>query len=293
MYGRIDPATGVATPLRRDPSLGHVIRVGNGSGDQSLVATIQLEQRLRAGAVLMAAYTFTRSRDRFSSDLDDAGADLGSMPVDGTLTERRRATSLWSVPHKVTLVATADLPFHFRGSIHYIGTSGLPFTYVIAGDANGDGFGNVLEEGTPANDIVYVPRSAADISLANPTEYATLESIIAGNTCLARSRGRVAARNGCRNPWLHTTEARLSRLFALAGGRPVEISIDAFNLLHLLNTRWGLVRGVGGSGVSLLQLAGYDSINDRGVYHVIPVDARAIDRGASRWRLQVGARYSI
>jgi hypothetical protein len=293
MYGDIDPATGVATPARRDRSLGHVLRVGNGSGDQSFVATLQLDRRLTAGAGIMAAYTFTKARDRFSSVMDDAGEDLGGMPVDGTLRERRRATSVWSLPHKLTLIASADLPFHFRGSLFYVGTSGSPFTYVVAGDANGDGFGDALQEGSRGNDIVYVPRGPADITLADPAEYPMLELVIARDACLARSRGHVSRRNGCRNPWLHTSEARIARFFALPGGRPVEISVDAFNLLHLVNAHWGLVRGTSAPGVPLLQLTGYDVPNDRGVYRVLPVDAGAIDLGASRWRLQLGARYAL
>ena len=57
----------------------------------------------------------------------------------------------------MTLVGTTDLPLGFRLGLIYIGMSGAPFTYVVQGDANADGF---WPFGDPSNDVVYVPKDA-------------------------------------------------------------------------------------------------------------------------------------
>ena len=45
--------------------------------------------------------------------------------------------------------------------------------------------------------------------------------------------------------------------------------------------------------IQLLELVGYDEANQRGIYNVIQVDREARDEGASRWQMQLGARYTF
>ena len=57
---------------------------------------------------------------------------------------------------------------------------------------------------------------------------------------------------------------------------------------------WGVQRTVYSvlGSVTMLHLAGYDQANQRGVYDVVRVDRRARDIEGTRWRLQLGARYT-
>jgi hypothetical protein len=43
----------------------------------------------------------------------------------------------------------------------------------------------------------------------------------------------------------------------------------------------------------ILQLVGYDQAHERGVYDAPPIDRRVRDDGATRWRMQLGARYTF
>jgi hypothetical protein len=171
--------------------------------------------------------------------------------------------------------------------------SGAPFTYVLLGDPNADGVQPALDL---SNDVVYVPMDAGDITLADPADFARLDGLIRDEPCLRNQRGRLLERNSCRDPWVHETEARLSKRFRLAGRRSLEVTVDFFNLLNFLDRDWGLVRQtVGGLGnvVPLMAFLGYDAAGGRGVYELLPVARREIDREASRWRLQLGATISF
>ncbi len=290
LYGTIDESTGRATPSRVADGLGRVAQLRNGSGDRSYSVTAQLERHFSGGTGVSAAYTYTDARDRMGM-VADRGSDLiRSTPLDGTLEARNVRTSIWERPHKITFVGTTDLPFGFRLGVTYIGMSGQPYTYVSQGDPNADG---LLPRDAVSNDVVYVPKDAGDITLADPTKFAPLDEFIRKEPCLQSQRGRLLQRDSCRDPWLNETTAQLSKRFRLADRRTLEVTADLFNVLNFVNGDWGVVRqtfGDIGNAVPLLQLVGYDTPHSRGVYELVEgVIRRDIDVEATRWRLQLAA----
>jgi hypothetical protein len=278
------------------PEFGRVIQVRNARGDRAFSLTAQLQKHFPGGKELSVSYTHTAARDLLSATEDGLDANLDAMILDGSLEHRRLASSAWGPPHRVTLLATADLPLHFRLTMFYEGVSGGPFTYRVDGDANGDGYSG--------DDAVYVPADAApggDIELvigddqgqlvpAPASEYDELNRFIEQEGCLRQQRGRVLRRNTCRNSWSTYTDARFSRIFPAAQGRSIELTLDVFNLLHLLDKDWGLIRGV--DDTPLFQLVGYDQAAGRGIYRLLPRTRQAVIDG-SQWRLQLGARVTF
>ena len=240
LYGTIDETTGQATTDRVSDALRRgVFPLRNGGGDRSYSLTAQLDKHFSGNTELSAAYTYTEAKDRMSLVADVGGVNEGSTPVDGTLERRALRTSIWARPHKITVVGTADLPHGFQLGFTWIGMSGAPYTYVAQGDPNADGF---LPDAGVSNDVVYVPRDADDITLADPAGFAPLDSVIRSERCLGRQRGRLIERDSCRDPWQNETTARLSKLVRLADRRTVELSVDLFNLLNFVDGDWGLVR---------------------------------------------------
>ena len=287
LYGTINES-GDARPSRFTDSLRSILEMRNGSGDRSYSITAQLGKRFSDGTELSGAYTYTDAKDRMSMGRDLGNLNVGSAPVDGTLEQRELRTSFWERPHKITLVGTTDLPLGFRLGLTYIGMSGAAYTYVLLGDPNADGF---RPFGDLSNDVVYVPRDAGDITLVEPANFADLDRFIRDEPCLANQRGRLLKRNSCRDPWVHETAARLSKRFGLADRRALEVTADLFNVLSFLDSDWGRVRQTpaDAGSVALMNLVGYDALNERGVYEVLEVFRREIDVEASRWRLQLGA----
>lgn len=66
---------------------------------------------------------------------------------------------------------------------------------------------------------------------------------------------------------------------------------DLFNVLNLVDRDWGVQSRHSGTG--LLRLVGYDQGNARGIYEVLRIDRNVRDNETTRWRLQLGARYSF
>ncbi len=64
------------------------------------------------------------------------------------------------------------------------------------------------------------------------------EQFIERNACLERQRGRLMERNSCREPWFNTTVAALRQSLPVGDGA-FEAQVDIYNVLNLLNRRWG------------------------------------------------------
>jgi hypothetical protein len=294
LYGTIrgtTRATLVANPAWRDTSFGgkEIYRVSNRGGDNSFSLSAQLRKRLGETLALFAAYAYSRAQDRMSWVNFPARANFSSTPLDGTLDDRRLRPSFFETPHKVSVAATLDLPYRVQLSLLYQGASQPPYTYVIDGDANADGIGGA---GSLKNDIVYVPRNASDITLSPDSDQVRLQAFIEQQSCLREQRGRIMARGSCRNGWLGFLNARLTKAVPVAGGQHLEVTADVFNLLNLMSRRWGRYRDVTTSpSVQLLQLAGWDAVRGRGIYRFVSPPRGVVDDLASRWRIQLGARY--
>ena len=54
-------------------------------------------------------------------------------------------------------------------------------------------------------------------------------------------RGRLLARNTCREPFTHTTVGSLKQTVSIRGAA-FETELDLYNVLNLLNSKWGLQR---------------------------------------------------
>ncbi|MGH7513922.1 MAG: TonB-dependent receptor [Gemmatimonadales bacterium] len=287
LYGSFD-ADGFPRPNRRDPTYGRVAEMRNSSGDRAFSGTVQLQKRLGSGAELTLAYTYTDARDRLSANCFRLDCNLEGEALDGTLNDRRLSTSSLESRHKITLGAIADLPLRVRLGLFYNGYSGHPYTYTVFGDVNADGLDH--------NDAVYLPKNAADITLVAPEQWAGFDTLIRSQPCLTAQRGHVMRRNSCRGGWATLLNAQVSRVFGLGRGQSLELTMDLFNALNFFDRDWGVQRTFlldPQAQPQFLQLVGSDQANQRGIYDFFPPDRKARDDNATRWRMQLGARYSF
>jgi hypothetical protein len=288
LYGTINPATGAATASRVTGTYNDVIRNLNTSGDHSTSLAVQFQKRFSNGVEFNASYTYSHTVDfrTMTSDITNSNYRFGVLngPVDAPTL----ATSFFDRPHKVTISGTVNTPFDSRFSLFYTGISGTPFTYVVSGDINADGFSG--------NDAVYVPINTADITMPVAGQAATLDNYINNEPCLRNNRGHILARNSCRNAWQNLLSARVSKVFGTLHGQSIELTADMLNVLNFLNSSWGLIKVTGlNEETNLIRLTGYDQVNSRGIYALnLPIKNQVtVNSLGSRWVFQLGARYAF
>ncbi|MBK8249658.1 MAG: TonB-dependent receptor [Gemmatimonadetes bacterium] len=303
MYGSL-ATNGAPRIARRDPAIGPVYRFYNVSGENATAASATVSRRWGTSGIARVSHTWSRTQDVMSVVGNNGLLMLRNNPVDGSLEQRALRRSGRDVPHVLTALTTLPIGRSTRVTVLYRLQSGLPYAYTVNRDVNADG-------GT-RNDLAYIPRDSTDITLSLPDStppgrtrsnlFRELDAFISGERCLAENRGRIAPRNSCRNPASRVLDLRLTRAVAIPRARKLELDVDLFNALNALNRRWGIVRETSArEDLPLLNVTGWDAQRNRPVYAVpttrggealLPARNRAV-LDASRWRLQLGARYAF
>lgn len=295
-YGVNAVSNGAATPLKATSAFGNILEHYNKSEDHAFSATIQLQKRFSNGVEFNGGYTYANVQDVMSLTSSIAFSNYGFATLNGLLNDRELTTSSFSRPHRVVLSGTVNLPADFAFSVIYSGVSGSPFGYVINGDANADGVGGTNRE---FNDMFYIPRDADDITMfgatpaARAAAYDSLANFIGSQSCLREQRGQIMERNSCRNPWINRLDVRLEKVIPTFNGQTMQLTLDVFNMLNLIDSDWGLVKSTSAfEGQQLVRLRGWDPLYQRGIYsNSFPIVNR-VDPLSSVWRIQLGGKYT-
>jgi hypothetical protein len=81
--------------------------------------------------------------------------------------------------------------------------SGTPYTPIVSGDINGDGYANDRA-------FVYNPSTTADPALASSMQALLNGASGSARDCLLKQLGQLAARNSCQGPWTSSATMSLS-----------------------------------------------------------------------------------
>ncbi|HEY6088237.1 MAG TPA: TonB-dependent receptor [Gemmatimonadaceae bacterium] len=137
------------------------------------------------------AYVYSNLRERIRGFSNTAGNPL----------DLEWARSPFDSRHQITY--NVGYNFFDAVRVNWFGSfrSGTPYTPVVAGDINGDGYSNDRA-------FIYDPANTADPALA-----ASMQSLLnsaSGNArdCLMKQLGLLAERNSCQGPW--TSQATMS-----------------------------------------------------------------------------------
>lgn len=167
--------------------------------------------------------------------------------------------------------------------------SGRPYSWVFAGDANGDGF--------TFNDLLYVPSGPTDprVRWNNATERDNFFAFV-NSSHLNGYAGRVVPRNSERSLWVQTVDLKLTQTIPLYRTLEAEIFANLLNVGNLLNDKWGLVQELPFSYKRGTAGATFDAATNQYVYTFTPATLDNVPittDGASansRWQVQVGMR---
>jgi outer membrane receptor protein involved in Fe transport len=294
LYGSFAPNPGkfTVTPARFDPmNLTSAVKVYNKNGARAYNATFALSKIFPEGIQIDTAYTYSNSADRISLTSFQAFSNFQFAPLDGSLGDRNVRPSAFDRRHKVTVTSTASLPYGFGAGLSFNMVSGLPYTWTVNGDVNGDGVNG--------NDLVFVPGNASQITLMDPSQYDALAAFINKQDCLKSAKGAFVERGACRNPWSEFLNLRGTwQSPAVIKGQRFELQLDIFNVLNLIHNKWGLLDQATSfeNGPAFLRAVGYDVNAQRPIYTFAPptnVVSTVYSPTASRWRIQLGARYTF
>lgn len=179
--------------------------------------TVTLQREARRGPRFLVSYTYSRTTDNWLGGRNGAAAlQLNPFPDSVGGSDWADGRSDFDVPHRVIVGAELHLPGPFApvlaGLVRY--ESGAPFTpgFRPGVDANGDG---------ADNDPVFVDDAVPGVA-----------ALTDAWDCLRTQIDQFAERNSCREPGRSRLDLRLTLQPFRLGGTPVQLIIDALNVVE-------------------------------------------------------------
>jgi len=241
-------ATDAGVRVNDNVSMAAVLTNRNGAYNRSV--TFKLEKPVSKGLWGYFAWTNAMAEDFMSAGSIASGSWQSAVSVFGNNT-LNLSTSDFVVKNRLVglLGYRLDYGKKYGGAttvtLGYVGSQNNPFSYIVAGDLNGDRVSN--------NDLVYVPLKAADIRFAPLTvgttvyteaqQQAAFDAFINQDEYLSTRRGQYAERNALDLPFLHRFDFSVAQdVFVKIKGKrnAFQIRADILNFGNMLNNKWGV-----------------------------------------------------
>jgi hypothetical protein len=257
----IFPATGAIAPgdNRISPLFNRVSQQVSDLAGMSRQVSLRISPtRFSTGFTWSAAYVYSSNKEQVRGFQNTAGNPL--------LVEWARAG--FDTRHQISY----NLGYNFFDAVrvNWSGSfrSGNPYTPVVSGDVNGDGYSNDRA-------FIFDPATAADPAVASAMTALLATTDKEAAACLRSQIGRIADRNSCQGPWLQSAVLSVSInpvKFRLPQRATVSLNISnplgaADLLLHGSDgiKGWGQQRF---ADPTLLYVRGYDNGTQRFRYDV-------------------------
>ncbi|MSR21610.1 MAG: hypothetical protein EXR91_11670 [Gemmatimonadetes bacterium] len=250
------------------------------------------------GGQLTTAFTWNRTTDNSTFNCCIARTASLFTPVksDPRDLSGSNGPSDFDFRHKLSVYGELPPWKGVRLGARYVGATGRPFSLVVNGDINGDGYSG--------NDLAFV--FDPDDPGTPPALAAAMRRVLDNEDSVAcdyvrRSLGRIADRNGGYAPWVGRMDVRASVTVPLASTRAVEITADIFNFANLLNSSWGgqalLPQGISASNpisqqLPLLNVVGFDQTTRRYTY-TVNESVGVLRKRGDPFQIQLGIRYQF
>jgi len=234
-------------------SMAAVLTNRNGAYNKS--ATFKLEKPVSKGLWGYVAYTTSDAQDFMDAGSIASGSWQSALSVNGN-NDLGLTTSSFLVRNRIVGLLGYRLDYGKKGggattfTLGYVGSQNNPFSYIVAGDLNGDRVSN--------NDLLFVPNKGSDVKFAPLTVGTTVyteaqqqdafEKFIAQDPYLSTRRGQYAERNALALPFLHRFDLSVAQdVFVKIKGKrnAFQIRADILNFGNMLNNKWGVSQRAG------------------------------------------------
>lgn len=259
----ITPATGTVAPgaARLSPQFARVSQQRSDLAGESRQFSLRLSpSRFSTNLTWNASYVYTNVIEQVRGFQNTAGNPLLVEWARGAFDSRHQLS--YNLGYNFGDMVRVNWSGSFR--------SGRPYTPVVSGDVNGDGYTNDRA-------FVFDPATATDPALASAMSALLSSTSEGARKCLRAQLGELAARNSCEAPWTQSAVLSISLnplKFRLPQRATLSFSVsNPLGAADLLLHGEGKIKGWGQQRVpdaTLLYVRGFDAGNQRFLYDVNP-----------------------
>ncbi len=256
-------------------------------------ASLKLQKNFEKGLYASVAYNYLNAKDVNSIEAEITGDAFAFNPVIGNANNDVLAFSKYGDTHRIIGVASKKFTY---GGDKYATTISTFFEYAQGGRFNYTYGGDLNNDGSVINDLLYVPTSTEinQMQFSAAGEAQAFDTYIQQDDYLNSRRGQYVERYGALAPWRGKWDLKILQdfNFNVSKGKQntIQLSVDILNVGNLINSDWGVVElpnNLQPLGVSL------DAVNTP-TYTFNPnlVNSFGVDSSLnSRWQMQLGLRY--
>ena len=284
--------------------------IDNNDLGNSLNITAQLRKTFDFGLSTSVSYSFLNAKNAMTTT-EIASVLYSINPVKGDPNKPELGYSQFGQRHRIVggttyqhnwnenLATSFGLFFEVAEGNLFTTSGGNRYSFVYAGDVNGDGQGG--------NDLIYIPNNESEINFQAYTDangntispsqqWAAFNAFIEQDDYLKENRGKIAERNGLVNPWYFNIDLRILQDFSFMISQTkhtFQLSFDILNFANLLNSSWGVRQVADARATSPLQVVGQDANLDPILNFDTSLKKTFVDDPSlfSRWQMQFGIRY--
>jgi hypothetical protein len=240
--------TDATVRVNNNVSRAAVLTSRNGAYHESL--TLKLEKPYQKGLWGSFAWTTANSKDFMSAGSIASGSWQSALSIAGNNNLDLSFADAFVKNRFVGLLGyRIEYGSKYGGAttitLGYVGQQGNPFSYIAAGDLNGDRVNN--------NDLIYVPKEWNEIRFAPLTvgtriyneaeQQAAFWNFVNQDDYLKTRNGKYAERNGGLLPYLHRFDLSVAQdIFVKIGGKrnAFQIRADILNFGNMIDNKFGI-----------------------------------------------------
>lgn len=266
----------------------------NSSKGSTFNSSIKLQKTFESGFFASLAYNYLESLDVNSIEAEITGDAFAFNPSLGNVNSDEISNSKYGDKHRFIGVASKKWKY---GNDKWATTFSTFFEYAQGGRFNYTYGGDINNDGSGVNDLLYIPTEA-QIPLMNfsgPGQAAAFNNFIKQDDYLNGRRGGYAERYGALSPWRGKWDVKILQdyNFKISSTsnkiNTIQFSIDILNVGNLLNSDWGLVQVP-----NSVQPIGVSVAGNVPTYTFTGAQTKTFSYDASlasRWQAQFGIRY--
>jgi hypothetical protein len=261
-------------------------------------SSIKLQKTFDNGLYTSLAYNYMISKDVNSIEAEITGDAFAFNPALGNVNDAVLSNSKYGDTYRFIGVASKKWKYGSNDrwattvSTFFEYAQGGRFSYIYGGDINNDG--------SETNDLIYVPTTAEISSMVfsgGDSQGVAFDQFIEQDDYLRGRRGQYVERYGALSPWRGKWDMKFIQDYNFKPSsnsnttNTIQFSIDILNVGNLLSSDWGLVQeptSIQPIGVSV------DESTNIATYTFDGTQTKTFNYDTSllsRWQMQFGIRY--
>ncbi|MBP4137924.1 TonB-dependent receptor [Flavobacterium geliluteum] len=257
-------------------------------------ASVKVQKSFDNGLYASLAYNYMKSQDVNSIEAEITGDAFAFNPALGNVNNAVLSNSKYGDNHRFIGVASKKWKY---GKDKWATTVSTFFEYAQGGRFNYTYGGDINNDGSAVNDLIYVPTTAeiGQMTFTGAGQGEAFDKFISQDKYLRDRRGEYVERYGAIAPWRGRWDLKLLQDYnfkvssASEKKNTIQFSIDVLNIGNLLNSDWGLVQNP-----TSVQPIGVSVVGNTPTYTFTNTQTKTFNYDASlasRWQAQFGIRY--